>query len=70
MTVNELLLDFRIKNGFYGTNKYECKEILNFIWSESEDLTDDGKKRKIIDPSDISEIMFDIRKELSAIKNS
>jgi hypothetical protein len=31
INVHQLILKYRIKNGFYGTNKYELRELLNFI---------------------------------------
>jgi len=35
IAVDEYILFFRIKKGYYGTNKHEAREIINFIISNS-----------------------------------
>jgi hypothetical protein len=36
LNINWKVSDYRIKHGFYGTNEYEAREILNFITSHAD----------------------------------
>ncbi|WP_318506777.1 hypothetical protein [Photobacterium leiognathi] len=37
LTLNQKVLEYRIRNGFYGTNEYEAREIISFIDQNADD---------------------------------
>lgn len=48
--LKEEIVGFRIKKGIFGTNKYEAKELIEFLLNNSEDIDfhdDQGRSRKI-----------------------
>lgn len=47
--LNQVILDYRIKKGFYGTNDYEAREIIEFIFTNAEysDFSSGGGAKKI-----------------------
>ncbi len=51
------ILSFRIKHGYYGNNRKEAIEIINFIISQSEniDFTDGDGLKKIFSKEDLKE---------------
>ena len=49
LCAKQFLLNYRIRRGYYGQNKEEAREIIDFITSEAEkqDFTGGGNIRKI-----------------------
>lgn len=44
--IKQKILEYRIKNGYYGTNQYEAREIIDFILENSDDFDNfNGYKR-------------------------
>lgn len=59
-----IIVMYRIKKGYFGSNINEMKEIINFIVKNSQkiDFTDDnGNYRKLIDEKDLAEILEEIK---------
>ena len=54
LTLNQKVLDYRIKKGFYGTTAYEVKEIVEFVseHSDKSDFTDSGQTKKLAPDSE------------------
>jgi hypothetical protein len=48
--VDQKLIEYRIKNGWYGNNEFETREIINFIISHAnkDDFNDSGGLKKVI----------------------
>lgn len=60
LIVYQLLLNYRIKNGLYGTNNYEAREIIGFIINNSDKFKDDsGKTLPIFPEEEAIDILFD-----------
>lgn len=55
IVAHQELLRYRIENGFFGTNYYEAKQLLEFI-SENKDKFDGGKK--VFNPEGIDEVLI------------
>ncbi|MEA3420930.1 MAG: hypothetical protein U9Q97_04535, partial [Acidobacteriota bacterium] len=66
--IGQIALGFRIKEGFFGNNKYEARQIIGFIISESRniDFTDEGKLKEIISDEDLRELRQRVIERLSA----
>ncbi|MDJ0578823.1 hypothetical protein [Crocosphaera sp.] len=64
--LNTLLVNFRIKKGFYGGNEFEAREMINFIEENSEniDFTDGNSPKKLFNEEDLKEIEEEIMIEL------
>lgn len=47
--LNQVILEYRIKKGLYGTNDYEAREIIEFIFTNAEyiDLSGGGGAKRI-----------------------
>lgn len=60
--LRDRITEYRVRNGFYGSNEYEAREIIKFIISNSKniDFTDGGKAKKIISEADLREIQKSI----------
>ena len=58
LSVYKFIVDFRVKNGFYGNNEREAREIIQFILEESQniDFNDNGKLKKIISDDDVKKV--------------
>lgn len=61
--VNQKVLEYRIKKGFYGTNEFEAREVLKFILEHADKSSfSDGQGLKDImptpEPNDMSEEKF------------
>lgn len=59
--VNQKVLRYRIAKGYYGTNEYEVREIIQFILDHSDktDFTDgDGMKKLMPDPEVTTQNVF------------
>lgn len=54
--VDQKLIDYRIKNGWYGRNEFEAKEIIKFIiyHSNKNDFNDSGGLKRVIPIPEIS----------------
>ncbi len=65
--LNTLLVNFRIKKGFYGGNEFEAREIINFIEENSDtiDFSDGDSPKKLFNEEDLKEIEQEIRLELN-----
>lgn len=50
MHIDQKLIDYRVKNGWYGKNEFEAKEIIKFIISHSnkDDFNDSGGLKRVI----------------------
>lgn len=48
--LDQKLIDYRVRKGWYGKNEFEAKEIINFIVSHAnkDDFNDDGGLKKVI----------------------
>lgn len=48
--LDQKLIDYRVRNGWYGKNEFEAKEIINFIISHSnkDDFNDSGGLKRVI----------------------
>ncbi len=56
----QLLLNYRIKNGLYGTNNYEAREIIEFILNNSDEFkSGSGKTISIFPEEESIDIIFD-----------
>jgi hypothetical protein len=53
--LDQNLIEYRIKKGWYGTNEFEAKEIINFIISHSnkDDFNDSGGLKRVIPLPDV-----------------
>lgn len=51
LMLNQKSLEFRVKNGFYGSTAYEAREIINYIENHSnpDDFNDGGRRKKIFE---------------------
>ena len=58
------LIEHRIRNGWYGKNEFESREIIEFILSHAnkDDFNDSGGLKKIIPTPEFSE---EERKEIA-----
>lgn len=47
LTLNHKVIEYRVTNGYYGSNEYEAREIIAYIetHSEPDDFNSDGRKR-------------------------
>jgi len=54
LSINQRVLEYRIKRGLYGSTAYEANEIVQFITEHSDksDFTDGGKKKPLAPESD------------------
>ena len=51
--LKEALLEYRIRNGYFGTNRSEARELIEFLVKNSDDIdfTDgSGKLRRALEP--------------------
>ncbi|MEM9276588.1 MAG: hypothetical protein AAGA80_27145, partial [Cyanobacteria bacterium P01_F01_bin.143] len=57
-----VVLNFRIRQGWYGGNESEAREIINFALRNSDDIdfTDDGQSKSLFNEEDIAEICLDL----------
>lgn len=58
ITIKESLVEFRIKKGWFGSNKAEAKTLIEFLITNSEDIdfTDsDGKLKRTLFPDSMSQ---------------
>lgn len=55
--IDKMLIEYRVKNGWYGTNEYEAREIISFIISHAnkDDFNDSGGLKKVIPEPEIIE---------------
>ncbi|HEY0602148.1 MAG TPA: hypothetical protein VGD58_04510, partial [Herpetosiphonaceae bacterium] len=62
------IIKFRIRKGYYGTNEYEAREIIQFILdnSQSIDFTDDGTPKRIVTPEDLEHLQERINEHAPA----
>ena len=53
--VDQKLIEYRIRNGWYGKNEFETREIINFIISHAnkDDFNDSGGLKKVIPEPDL-----------------
>jgi hypothetical protein len=56
--VNQTLLEYRIRRGFYGFNPYEAKEVIQFILlhSDTSDFSDSDGLKSVIPEADMDSI--------------
>lgn len=59
LTINQKALQYRIKNGLYGTNPYEAREITQFILQHSD-------KTDFIDSNGAKKLMPDLKESVEA----
>jgi hypothetical protein len=64
--IDQKLVDYRIRKGWYGKNEFEAKEIINFVLSHSnkDDFNDSGGLKRIIPLPEI-----ETKKEASDLRN-
>ncbi|RMT95162.1 hypothetical protein ALP39_200071 [Pseudomonas marginalis pv. marginalis] len=56
--IDHFLIDYRIKNGWYGKNEFESMEIIRFIIAHAnkDDFNDSGGLKRVIPLPDIGEV--------------
>lgn len=52
LLIDELLLAYRVRRGFYANNEYEARELIAYILQNSDKLDDDDGHRRIFDPAE------------------
>ena len=57
-----LVLNFRIRQGWYGGNESEAREIINFALKNSDDIdfTDNSQSKRLFNQEDIEEIFLEL----------
>jgi hypothetical protein len=57
--LNQHILEYRIKNGYFGNNEYEAREIIQFITEhrDKSDFTSGGKIKDLLPASEVEEII-------------
>ena len=51
----QLIISYRVRNGFFGSSEYEVREFISYILREAShsDIYDDmGRPRKLVDPAE------------------
>ncbi|PID56348.1 hypothetical protein CSB45_11740 [candidate division KSB3 bacterium] len=62
-SINQFLMEYRLKKGFYGKNKYEAMDIINFVRKNSGSINfgDRGKPKPLMKREDLEDIKLKIR---------